>query len=629
METLFIYIAKSSGLIAMFYIAYYLLLRKETFFTANRWYLLAGLFTSVILPWIVFTTVVWVEPTPTNFDWSKMPHTVPAQKESFEINWYLVLAASYAIGTIMFLIQFAFDFYSLNRVLKGKTIHQQADHKFIDLKENVAPFSYFNTIVYNSTLYTQAELESILEHEKVHSEQYHTIDVLITRFFCILFWFNPFIWLYKKAILQNLEFIADNEASKNISDKKAYQLTLLKITTHENCVVLTNHFYQSLIKKRIVMLNKNQSKKWNSWKYLLVLPALIAFVFLFQMEVIAKEKNQNPKTKQATTNDVDVYKITKNTTEAELKEKAEILKEKYDIKTTFSKIKRNSNNELIGLKIKLQKGKEAETVTEVNGSEPIKDFAIAISKNDNGSTNIGIVTEKSNTNDKLVIINNSISTKTPISADTQIYIDGEKSDKAEMDKLDSEEIAIVNVNKNNDKQEIRIITNKHAKMANENDIYINGKKVNQNELDNLDQGTIETKDVNKEGKTIRIITKNRTYNQDKNMPVPPVPPTPPVMKIKAPASSAFPAFPKAPKPPKGDPINGDKKAWKEFEKKMEDYDAKMKKLEPQMEAFDKQMEEFDKQMEPFNKEMEAFQEKMEVYEKQMEEYQSKLNKDKS
>src|SRR6187551_2838303 len=117
METLFIYIAKSSGLIGMFYIAYYFLLRKETFFTANRWFLLAGLLTSVILPWIVFTTVVWVEPTPT-IDWSKIPRSAPIQKETFEINWYLILAIAYIVGTALFLMQFVFDFYNLNRVLK-------------------------------------------------------------------------------------------------------------------------------------------------------------------------------------------------------------------------------------------------------------------------------------------------------------------------------------------------------------------------------------------------------------------------------------------------------------------------------------------------------------------------------
>jgi hypothetical protein len=290
METLFIYLIKSSGLIGIFYLSYHILLRKETFFNSNRWFLLAGLITSVVLPLVVFTKIIWVNPSPTPFDWSKIPTTTTVENEGFEINWYLIFAIVYSVGILGFLVKFVFDFYSLSKVLKGKTIQNQADFKFIDVTENVSPFSYFNSIVYNSSLYSDTELENILEHEKVHSEQNHTMDVLITRFFCVIFWFNPFIWLYKKAIVQNLEFIADSEASKKISDKKAYQLTLLKITTQENCVAITNHFYQSLIKKRIVMLNKNQSNKRNYWKYAVVLPLLGAFVFFFQVKVVAQEK---------------------------------------------------------------------------------------------------------------------------------------------------------------------------------------------------------------------------------------------------------------------------------------------------------------------------------------------------
>jgi hypothetical protein len=313
METLLIFLIKSIGLIGMFYLAYFLLLRKETFFNSNRWFLLAGLISSVVLPLIVFTKIVWVDPTPTNFDWSNIPMTTNAvEKEAFEINWYLVFAIVYLIGILVFLMKFIFDFYSLSKVLKGKTIQHQADFKFIDVTENIAPFSYFNSIVYNSSLYSETELENILEHEKVHSEQNHTVDVLISRLFCVFFWFNPFIWLYKKAVLQNLEFIADSEASKKISDKKAYQMTLLKITTQENCVVLTNHFYQSLIKKRIVMLNKNQSNKRNSWKYAVVLPLLGAFVFFFQVKVVAQEKaapKQETKSEQI---ELKVAKINQN-----------------------------------------------------------------------------------------------------------------------------------------------------------------------------------------------------------------------------------------------------------------------------------------------------------------------------
>lgn len=624
MEALYIYLIKSSGLIALFYLAYYFMLRKETFFTSNRWFLLLGLFTSAVLPLVVYTKIIMVESSSKNIDWSRIPITNSIENEAFEINWYIVFGITYAIGIILFLGKFVFDFYSLNTVLKGKMIQNQADFKFIDTTENVAPFSYFNTIVYNSSLYSSSELENILEHEKVHSDQNHTVDVLISRLFCILFWFNPLIWLYKKAILQNLEFIADNEATKKISDKKAYQFTLLKITTHENCVAITNHFYQSLIKKRIVMLNKNQSKKSNSWKYVLIIPALVAFVILFQVNVIAQEKTAV----QATTEiikvnekSVDVYKINKNTTDEELKEKSSNLKENYAIIATFSGIKRNSKNELTAIKVDLKKGKEIAQKMETKGTEAINEFGIIVSKDDNGILTVNFGSDETIINQESIVI----APNAPSVTEKEIFINGKKVSQDDLDKIDPKEIATMNVNKNDDKQEIRIITNNHRKMINENDIYINNEKVSQNELDRLDQSTIERMDVNKDGKTIRIITKNGIqYSQEKNLPVPPTPPTPPVFNIKTPAP---PVFPKAPKAPKGDPIKGDKKAWKEFEKKMEDYEAKMKKLEPQMEAFDKQMGEFDKKMEPFNKEMEAFEKKMKVYEQQMEEYHSNLERE--
>ncbi|MBA4275237.1 M56 family metallopeptidase [Flavobacterium sp.] len=622
METLFIYLIKSCGLIGMFYLSYVLLLRKETFFNSNRWFLLAGLITSVVLPLIVFTKIVWVDPSPTNFDWSKIPVTTPVENEAFEINWYLVFAIAYSIGILAFLMKFAFDFFSLSKVLKGKTIQHQADFKFIDINENVSPFSYFNSIVYNSSLYSETELENILEHEKVHSAQNHTIDVLISRLFCIVFWFHPLMWLYKKAILQNLEFIADYEASKNISDKKAYQMTLLKITTQENCVAITNHFYQSLIKKRIVMLNKNQSNKRNSWKYALILPILGAFVFFFQVKVVAQEKTSEPTTvEHSKTNEnlVDIYKINKNTTDAELKEKTSALKEKYNITLSFSGIERNANNELIAIEVDLKKGKEISKKMATKGTAAIKTFGIIVSKNENGLLIVDFGTDDTVINQKSVLI----SPNTPLSTDKEIFINGSKSSQEELDKLDPNEIERMDVIKKSDKGTIRITTKKFSKTLDDNDIYINGEKVDKNELLLLDQNSIDKMDVNKNEKTIRITTKTVTQSSvDVEIPTPPTPPTPPTFTLKNPKP---PVFPKAPKAPKGDPMHGDKKAWKEFESKMEEFNKKMEAMEPEMKIFEKKMEEFDKQMEPFNAEMEAFDKKMKIYEQQMKEYQLKMN----
>ncbi|MFH6959886.1 M56 family metallopeptidase [Flavobacterium aquidurense] len=403
MEALFMFIAKSSGLLVLFYCAYYFLLRKETFFTSNRWFLLAGLFTSIILPFIVYTKTVLVDPTLLTAQ--NQPVFTPQvdSNSSFNINWNILLIAIYIIGLIALMIKLAIDFYSLNSVLKGKKVKQQADFKFVDIKENIAPFSYFDYIVYNSSMFTSSELKSIIEHEKVHCEQNHTIDVLISRIFCVLFWFNPIMWGYKKAILQNLEFIADNEAAQKISDKKAYQYTLLKITTHENCVAITNHFYQSLIKKRIIMLNKNQSKKRNLWKFSIVIPALVAFVFLFQIEIEAKEKQQVTKELSEKIKSVDVYKIKKNATDSQLKEIKEKLKSIHNIDFDASEIKRNAENDLTSLKIDLKNGDQQSQSIQTGGNQTIKDFAIVVTTENDGSKKVGIQTTDATSKDSKTV----------------------------------------------------------------------------------------------------------------------------------------------------------------------------------------------------------------------------------
>jgi hypothetical protein len=393
MEAIFIYIAKSSGLIILFYCAYYFLLRKETFFNSNRWFLLTGLMTSVILPFLVYTKIIWIDPVPVstvNYPKSFIPQAIV--QESFEINWNYIVLSIYCIGFVVLIIKFATDFYSLNSVLKGKKIQQQADFKFVDVSENIAPFSYFDYIVYNSSMYTASELESIIEHEKVHSDQNHTIDVLISRVFCVLFWFNPIIWLYKKAILQNLEFIADNVATEKIADKKAYQYTLLKITTHESCVAITNHFYQSLIKKRIVMLNKNQSKKRNYWKYYAILPALVAFVLLFQIKTIAQEKKEARAVSEKIQS-VNVYKIKNTTTDQELKTMAENLKQNHNVDIEISEVKRNPDNQLTAIKVDIEKGTGRDQTIQIEGNKPIKSCGIVITIDDSGNKKINLVTD--------------------------------------------------------------------------------------------------------------------------------------------------------------------------------------------------------------------------------------------
>ncbi|WP_020215001.1 M56 family metallopeptidase [Flavobacterium rivuli] len=404
METFIIYLIKASGLTVLFFLAYTVLLKKETFFTPNRMFLLAGLFTSALLPLMVYTKVIWVTPQPAlqmavqQIDIDSLMANVPsvATPRPFTINWFYVAGIAYVAGFLLFAIHFLIDLYKVKKMLRGKKVLQQENFKYIDSEAIKSPFSFFKYIVYNSASLQPQELNNIIAHEKVHSSQNHSLDVLLSQLFCIVFWFNPFAWLYKKAISQNLEFIADSVAAKQVIDVKAYQITLLKITVQQERLAITNHFYQSLIKKRIVMLNKQQSKKRNFYKYALIVPALVAFVLLYQVEILAREKQQAEK---KTTSSVKSFSelrvimdVTSTATDKELKDDVAIFKQEFDADVTFTNIKRNTKGEITAIKV-IVKDKDNQVsypVHEVSnsGQSPISSFTVDISKDDKTGKNI-------------------------------------------------------------------------------------------------------------------------------------------------------------------------------------------------------------------------------------------------
>jgi hypothetical protein len=391
MENFIIYMAKASGLLALFFLAYYLLLRKETFFTSNRWFMLAGLVTSALLPAIEYTKIIWItvapqSAQPVNLNQLLLIRNMLAAKpqpEAININWFDVAAGMYFAGVLFLFIRFTLDLLAIRKLLSGNEIVKDKQFRLIDSNQVKSPFSFFNYIIYNSSVLNPDELNSIISHEKVHSSQKHSLDMIISQLFCVAFWFNPFVWMYKKSISQNLEFIADAEAIKQLADRTAYQKTLLKITIQPECIAITNHFYQSLIKKRIVMLNKKQSKRLNSWKYATVLPALVAFMFLFQVKVVAQEKavavTTNEKTKL-------VLEITKDATDSELEEQANIFKDEFDADVIYSDLKRNAAGEITGIKVTV-KDKNQSKVYQVLNNKPIVTFTIALEKNDGSDKN--------------------------------------------------------------------------------------------------------------------------------------------------------------------------------------------------------------------------------------------------
>jgi beta-lactamase regulating signal transducer with metallopeptidase domain len=363
---------------------YILFLRKETFFKANRLYLILGLISSFIFPLITFTKTVWVESQPVFFSESIGTNSISIENASpieKTFNWNEILFSAYLLISILVLMKILVEVVSFFKSIQNQDRKNEEKYTLINSSEHENPFSFFNFIVINPQKFSEEELSHILIHESIHVKQKHSLDVLFSRIICAILWINPVIWLYRKAIIQNLEYIADHETFLTINNKHAYQKTLLKVVISNNQSAITNQFFQSLIKKRIVMLNTNQSHKKKSWKYAVILPFLIAFTLLFQIETVAQAKET--KVEETTYAVSSSYSsiLTKNTSDQEIKELEKAFSDEKQ-KLIISNVKRNSNNEIIAIKLEFDFGKTYNRVMERKSDKGINSIKIYINSDE-------------------------------------------------------------------------------------------------------------------------------------------------------------------------------------------------------------------------------------------------------
>ncbi|SNS02231.1 M56 family metallopeptidase [Dokdonia pacifica] len=289
----FIYIIKSITILSIFYIIYRIVLQKDTFFTANRHYLLAGIVAALVFPFIEYTKIIYkdipiITTTVEDSPMVMVTETVlQSPSEPLVINWWQIALIVYTVGVCIMMVRLCIQLISLHKLISSYPKTYSDGYTYVQITDkSITPFSFFKTICYNPNLHNSKELTMILAHEKIHVRQRHTIDVLLTQCLLAIQWLNPLAWLYKKSLEQNLEFIADSGAIQEVPSSKEYQHTLVKVSSTIVQPALTNNFYHSLIKKRIVMLNKQTSRKRNLWKLGLVLPILAIFMYSFNVNEV-------------------------------------------------------------------------------------------------------------------------------------------------------------------------------------------------------------------------------------------------------------------------------------------------------------------------------------------------------
>ncbi len=291
----FAYLLKVNVAFVLFYAFYRLFFYKDTFFKLRRAILLA--FFGLALFYPLLNIQDWVRQQEPIADviymYSTMlPEATAKADAAASVDWYGWLLGSLGFiywGIVAFLCgRFLVQLSSilwLAHTSERVVIHETPVYA---LRKAAGPFSFFRMVFLHPESHSDKETDEILTHECTHVSQWHSIDVILSEMMCMACWFNPFVWLLKREVRHNLEYLADNTVIQSGYDSKSYQYHLLGLAHHQSVTTLYNSFNVLHLKNRIMMMNKKRSPGIVRTKYLIFIPLVGILMLLSNIEAVAR-----------------------------------------------------------------------------------------------------------------------------------------------------------------------------------------------------------------------------------------------------------------------------------------------------------------------------------------------------
>lgn len=289
--SIIVYFLKVSVALAIFWLMYSMVFRRLTFFTFNRLFLIGSVLLSFILPLVRFVDhpiSLAIADYSLGINWEQIAYA-PQEIESTAVEASSGLSLSillwiYFIATGCFIIRGMIAFLAIRRKHSVDLVGKKAGITYVVGRELDVPFTVFRRIYLDPRTY-QESITPVIRHEMVHARQLHSVDLLIMEFACAFLWFNPFVFLFKRSIRDNHEYLADDHASRNRNDLIPYMQALSDTLNRSVSPAYASYFTSSTIKKRIIMLTNRKTPRFKKFLYLLIIPVIALTVMSFQQPV--------------------------------------------------------------------------------------------------------------------------------------------------------------------------------------------------------------------------------------------------------------------------------------------------------------------------------------------------------
>jgi TonB family protein len=294
MGFVFIYLIKSSLSLTILYLSYVLFFRKEAYFNFSRYFLLLTLMVVILLPLIPYNAAQIVSVASIQLgeviirsgihgftlDEVVISAKNPSNNLANLYSLYTILFTIYLTGVLFKLLQFTFRLWQIRRLVDSSETLESDGLTFVLTKKGSPTFSFLKWIFIDRELFNQKEeIEGIIAHERIHSQEGHTYDLIIAEILTIIQWFNPLAYLLKKTIKENHEYITDHEVIEKNQSMEAYQLLLLHHSSSIKTNILTHSFSYSLLKRRLHMMKKSKHPFRFALGLLFIASTMVAIFF--------------------------------------------------------------------------------------------------------------------------------------------------------------------------------------------------------------------------------------------------------------------------------------------------------------------------------------------------------------
>ena len=288
-----------SGVLAALYS---LLIERKVDFLFARMFLLLSVVLSAVIPMVDIP--VWeaaIVPELAQAAVGEVGAEVVAEVTS-GFNYTYLLWAVYGVGVALCVGSFVLQMVNVLRIRRAGQMTRFEGIAVVRSQQNIASFSLFNTrYIGNST--ADVDLPTIVAHERSHISHHHSVERVIMEFFKALLWWNPFVWIASRRLVEAHEFEADSDVIGSGCDAKQYVTTLLKHLFGYSPEI-ANGLHNSLTKKRLKMILKTNSGRYALLRKIAVIPVVGILFTLFSFT-----------TKQAVAQDVPQSNVVEESVE--------------------------------------------------------------------------------------------------------------------------------------------------------------------------------------------------------------------------------------------------------------------------------------------------------------------------